>query len=320
MKLVSTNRIRALLDYQVDFHDFAGRNFREELHAAVSDEHSRRPFDASNLVDWHETLFRLDLRMNRYADVWDSQFIRRMQKEIFKRFGGQYHPSGLDKHQFRGAILQALRQHMRSPATFAIDCHVHTREGSKCAISDAGEIIKRAAGMGLDGIVLTEHNRLAPPERLEKLNREHAPFRIFPGIEMRIKGDDFIVIGVYHGDLESRQWDYPDLHGFVRERGGYLALAHPLRYWHGIDANLISYRPDALELYSNNMKDFSSATKQKILQMSNALGLKIIANSDAHAVDNLGYCHILDAVPEDAADVARLLREGRYRLGKAEAS
>jgi predicted metal-dependent phosphoesterase TrpH len=78
-----------------------------------------------------------------------------------------------------------------------IDLHVHAKERSVCSKVSEEEMIQTAIDAGLDAIVFTDHNKLTPKRTLNKLNRQFAPFRIFGGIEVSIKNEHIIVLGIY---------------------------------------------------------------------------------------------------------------------------
>jgi histidinol phosphatase-like PHP family hydrolase len=63
-----------------------------------------------------------------------------------------------------------------------IDLHVHCQERSACGKATEEAQVQAAIAAGLDAIVFTDHHRLMPLERLECLNQQYAPFRVFGGI------------------------------------------------------------------------------------------------------------------------------------------
>ncbi len=89
-----------------------------------------------------------------------------------------------------------------------------------------------------------------------------------------------------------------------------------MRYWNGVDSNVISFKPDALELYSVNIDNISWASRQNALRLANALQVKVIANSDAHATDAFRYCNVFNKEPDSEQDLVRMLKDGAYRLGR----
>ncbi len=193
-----------------------------------------------------------------------------------------------------------------------IDLHVHTQERSLCGQSGEEEMIRAAIAYGLDGLAFTDHQRLVPLERLAELNRAYAPFRVFGGIEIAVaEGEDVLVLGIHDPDLEGKQWTYPALFRFVRERGGMLVLAHPFRYHEAIQIDIEQYPPDAVEIHSKNIGACDEPRIRTVLQR---LGLRPLCNSDAHTADLVGiYYNHLERTPQDEAELLEILKAGAYR-------
>lgn len=193
-----------------------------------------------------------------------------------------------------------------------IDLHVHTQERSPCGHDSEVTLIKGAIRFGLGALVFTDHDRLAPPERLAELNAQYAPFRIFGGIEVSLMSENehVLVLGVQDPALERGDWTYPQLHAFVRAQGGFLAAAHPFRYRPYIGMDLEAFPPDAIEAYSYN------TPKQAIPEihaLAEKLGIPVLSNSDAHRMERVGrYYNELAVTPEDEAHLLTLLRTGGF--------
>jgi len=319
---VSFGSIMGLVRGKTDLFGFAQKHFSHEIYTAVYDGYFQRLSPESSLDDiigvcceLYESMFRLNLRLNNFVEVYDEESIYYIAIQAIERLGAEGFVRGMNKRSLASLIYRDVSSHTPETGRFALDCHVHTSDASPCAIHSADMMIRRAIGCGLDGICITDHNRCLPQPRIDALNRAYAPFRVFGGIEIQIEGDHFLVLGVHDDLLEQKAWQYPELHSFVREKGGFLALAHPLRYWGGTNANLYTYRPDAIEFYSVNMKKYNRETKQELVRLANALGgLKPLANSDAHSVKDYSYCNILDSVPADESELIAMLKRGAYHL------
>jgi len=192
-----------------------------------------------------------------------------------------------------------------------LDLHVHSSERSGCARATDEEMIRAAIAVGLDGFFFTDHHRFIPPEKLLPLNQQFAPFRIFRGIEITCAGEDFLVLGVPDAGLERTDWQYPDLHQFVRERNGFIVLAHPFRYRKIIAVDCETWRPDAVEICSANTP---VAERDRIRELARAWNVPTLSNTDAHSTDRLGtYFNILDENPADESALLDLLRAGRFQ-------
>jgi predicted metal-dependent phosphoesterase TrpH len=193
-----------------------------------------------------------------------------------------------------------------------IDLHVHTQERSPCASSSAEEMIRAAIERGLDALVISDHDRLVPPQRLGTLNAKCAPFRVFGGIEVTLAGEDVLVLGVQDDLLERRWWTYPDLRGFVDEQGGLLALAHPFRLNRKIEADIQCFPPHALEVHSQNTP---RRAEPVIRAVAAALEVPLLSNSDAHRASEIGaYYNLLDEEPENIEGLVASLKAGAFTL------
>ena len=195
-----------------------------------------------------------------------------------------------------------------------IDLHVHTSNRSACGCATEDEMVRAAVAAGLDAIAFTDHDRLAPAERLAELNDRFAPFRVFGGIEVTIAVPHHcIVLGVDSPDLEIRKWVYRDLCAFVRERGGLLALCHPFRFGDELPAGIDEAPPDAIELRSVHIP---AADEGRIWGLASRLGATLLCNSDAHKMEFVGiYSNDFDGVPGWPADgpgLVELLRKGTH--------
>jgi histidinol phosphatase-like PHP family hydrolase len=192
-----------------------------------------------------------------------------------------------------------------------IDLHVHTKERSACGKSGEEEMARAAVDYGLDGLAFTDHHRLAPLDRLEALNRKYAPLRVFGGIEISvIEGEDVLVLGVRDSALETQKWSYPELFALVRQRGGFLILAHPFRYHDEITIDVETYPPDAIEVHSKNT---GACDEPRIRAVLKHLGLRPLCNSDAHTAEHVGIYHNrLSRAPRDEGELIQILKAGDY--------
>ena len=119
-----------------------------------------------------------------------------------------------------------------------------------------------------------------------------------------------LVLGIHDPALESGNWTYPDLHTFVRENGGWMAVAHPFRYRPTINLDLERYRPDALEVCSMNI---SPLEHSHIRDVAEHLGIPVVCNSDAHSHGMIGAGYNrLKGDPVDEQGVIDLLRCGEF--------
>lgn len=179
-------------------------------------------------------------------------------------------------------------------------------------------MIRAAIEGGLDGLVISDHDRLVPRERLRYLNAKYAPFRVSGGIEVTTRGEHILVLGVDDQRIERGIWRYSDLHEFVAERAGFLAVAHPYRFDpHQIGVDLERFPPDALEVCSRNTP---RSAERRIRVLSEELQVPLLSNSDAHHVSDVGeYYNELDREVRDVEELIAVLRAGAFEpVGPAE--
>ncbi|MCP4536160.1 MAG: PHP domain-containing protein [Chloroflexi bacterium] len=195
----------------------------------------------------------------------------------------------------------------------SIDLHVHAMERSSCAVSGEEDMIQAAIRRGLGSLVFTDHDHLVSPQRIAELRKKYAPFRVFGGIEIKVSGEDILVLGVHDLTLEVRIWTYPELYGFVQQRGGFIALAHPFRFHNTINVDIETYRPDGIEIRSTNIRPKHQA---RIRALAERLGLPLLCNSDAHREKDVGaYYNVLPHAPRDEQDLIYMLKAGKHQCG-----
>lgn len=169
-----------------------------------------------------------------------------------------------------------------------------------------------AIAAGLDIIAFTDHDLLMPPQELKAFNEKYAPFQILGGIEVSIKEDEHVlVLGVNDPYIETRKWAYPELHQFVRERGGFTALAHPFRYRDTININLEELPTDAIEIATNNTPE---TEKEKIRKLAAKLGIPVLCNSDSHITATIGkHYNIVHRTFADEMELISLFKSGEFQ-------
>jgi predicted metal-dependent phosphoesterase TrpH len=187
-----------------------------------------------------------------------------------------------------------------------IDLHVHASERSDCARATEESQIRAAIAAGLDGMAFTDHHLQMPLARMDALREKFSPFKIYTGIEITADHEDWLVLGLRDPRLESDRWRYPALRQFVREQGGFIALAHPFRYTGRIEVDIDACPPDGVEVRSVNTPP---AREQEIREIALRLNLRLLQNSDAHVNAPLGqfYNDLPDSLDGDL-DLVRILK------------
>lgn len=202
-----------------------------------------------------------------------------------------------------------------------IDLHVHTTLGSDDSLIEPDALIEIAKSQRLDGVCVTEHGNQRP-KGLEELAARHN-FLVMGGIEAGTEWGDLLIFGL--DGFPRRLYRARDLCRFVRENGGVMVLAHPFRQElsprPGVRAAAITVEEacqrevlqfvDAVEVANGFATDEDVRFSRDVCAR---LGMKGTGGSDAHAVQEIGFCVTLfdhDLWSEE--DLLAELRRGSFR-------
>ena len=180
--------------------------------------------------------------------------------------------------------------HLSDPATVrpeggsVFDLHAHSSDRSRDSGVRVGKLADRAASRGLDGVVLTEHNATWSGEELRELSERHE-VRLLPGMEI---GTDVGHVLVYGLDrFRPELLEIESLRRIAQAEGAAMALAHPMRPFHGQHAARNRYEAwfDALETINGDHADSEGGPYE---QLADRLGIGAVGGSDVHSVQAVG--------------------------------
>jgi len=167
------------------------------------------------------------------------------------------------------------------------DHHIHTRRHSPDSEIDPLELVDFAREIGLDGVVITEHDYQWRSHELAELADRAAPLRVFSGAEVSAQEGHFLVFG-----LPSLGEVWPgialgELLQIVERHEAAIVAAHPFRWNQPFDKIVAEHGPvfDALELVSNNVTR-ETRIKTEALLRRHAMGST--GSSDAHELSVVG--------------------------------
>jgi predicted metal-dependent phosphoesterase TrpH len=189
------------------------------------------------------------------------------------------------------------------------DLHLHTSRHSPDSIMAPQLMIDRAREIGLDGVVITEHDWLWTEEELDELRAAAPGLIVLAGIEVSTKQGHFLAYGVRNPFAVPNGINVGDLCREVHRQGGAVVAAHPYRWGQPFDDILRQERPhlDGLEMMSNNMDD---ETRRRAAALNDRLKLAGLGNSDAHRVEKLGCCYTeFGAAIRDMDDLVEAIRQ-----------
>jgi predicted metal-dependent phosphoesterase TrpH len=195
------------------------------------------------------------------------------------------------------------------------DHHLHTKRHSPDSIIDPTKLIELARRLGLDGLVITEHDYQWMPDELADLAVRALPLRVFSGVEVSALEGHFLVYGLPSLADVAPGIELAELLTVVRGHQAAIVAAHPFRWDQPFGDIAERHGPvfDALELVSNNVTRITRARTQAILDQY-AMGAT--GSSDAHELATIGcYFTEFDQPIETIADFVTALRSrtGRPR-------
>lgn len=194
------------------------------------------------------------------------------------------------------------------------DHHLHTDRHSPDSAIAPDDLIGHARAIGLDGVVITDHDHQWAADELAELAARAAPLRVFSGAEISAREGHFLVYGLPNLDEAPPGVELAELLRLVRREGAAIVAAHPFRWDQPFETIVSRHGPifDALELVSNNVSAETRARTGRVLRACPTMGAT--GSSDAHELDVLGcYFTEFDRPIETIHDFVRALRERRGR-------
>jgi predicted metal-dependent phosphoesterase TrpH len=189
-----------------------------------------------------------------------------------------------------------------------LDLHLHTSRHSPDSIMPPQIMVGRAREIGLDGVVITEHDWLWTEDELDELRAAEPGLVVLAGVEVTTKQGHFLAYGITDPFAVPNGIGVTELCREVHRQGGAVVAAHPYRWNQPFNDILRKDRPelDGLEMMSNNM---DAETRQRAAELNERLKLAGLGNSDAHRVETLGCCYTeFGAVIRDARDLVEAIR------------
>jgi predicted metal-dependent phosphoesterase TrpH len=188
------------------------------------------------------------------------------------------------------------------------DLHMHTTRHSPDSQMEPPVLLRRAREIGLDGIVINEHDWLWTEEELDELRALAPGLVVLSGIEVSAWQGHFLAYGVRNPFAVPHGIDVAELCREVHRQGGAVVAAHPFRWRQPFDEILQRDRPelDGLELMTSNM---DADCRRKAAAVHRGRSLAGLGSSDAHSADVLGFCYTeFDATIRDMRDLVEAIR------------
>jgi predicted metal-dependent phosphoesterase TrpH len=198
--------------------------------------------------------------------------------------------------------------------TLRIDPHVHSA-GSYDGSDPVELLLEQAAEIGLDGIVVTDHDVIDESLRAATLAPEYGLLGI-PGVEVSTAVGHLLAVGVE--ELPPRRAPLDETVAWVREHGGVAIVPHPFqRSRHGVPQRHLT-DCDALEVFNSWL--FTGFRNRRARRFATERGYPAVAASDAHDVTHVGRAYtelVVEGVERgdlDGQTVLDAVRSGATRM------
>jgi len=186
-----------------------------------------------------------------------------------------------------------------------IDLHVHTVYSYDSLITPY-ELVFYAKKRGLDGVAVTDHDRL---DGAIKIAGE-TDFLIIPGIEITSLGGHIIGLNVHESIPPNLSVE--ETVDKIHELGGIAIACHPGAPFKGSLKNRVTSKFDAVEVINSSAIPFNHCVKyaEKIAEK---LGKARVAGTDAHYGPEIGYAYTLIDANEKVEDIVEAIRKKKCR-------
>ncbi len=177
-----------------------------------------------------------------------------------------------------------------------VDLHIHTTAYSPCSVLTPEEMMSAAKEAGLDGVCITEHNKIWTADEARALS-EQFELPVFRAMEVTTTGGDILVYGL---ETEPDGMVSPaELKTEVDRAGAVAIAAHPFRGFllFGFQAlqmdlsaamdNPTFSQVHGLEVCNSMVTDDENNLAARV---ADELGLIKIGGSDAHKAEAIGTC------------------------------
>ena len=186
--------------------------------------------------------------------------------------------------------------------TLKIDIHVHTTYSHDALITPK-DLIFYAKKRGLDGVAITDHDRIDGALKIAK----ETDFLIVPGIE--ISSLNGHIIGLNVNELVPPKLGVDETLDRIHEAGGIAIACHPITFFKESLKGHISSRFDAIEVINSASFPFNYSVRRSE-EIASRLGIARVAGSDAHYGPEIGYAYTLVNAECEVDEVVNAIRKG----------
>jgi predicted metal-dependent phosphoesterase TrpH len=182
---------------------------------------------------------------------------------------------------------------MDDSRSFQLDLHVHS-DTSYDGHEPVSLVLEHVAEIGLDGVVITDHDRIEGSLRAARLAPEYGLVGI-PGVEVSTSDGHLLAIGVE--ETPAKGLPLQSTIDTVHNMGGVAVVPHPFqRTRHGVRKRVLhTADPDAIEAYNSML--FTGYQNRRASRYAKSFGYPTVGGSDAHYLPNVGRAYTQIDVP-----------------------
>jgi len=183
-----------------------------------------------------------------------------------------------------------------------IDMHIHSQESLDCELS-LTEIIKQGKKRGLDGVAITDHNKIT----IKKIIRKKG-FIFIPGAEIKTNLGEILA---YNIKKIPKTNDFFKVIKQLKKQKCIIAIPHPFDSLRKESINNIQILEkikkeiDFIEINGRSLPLFNNWAEN----FAKKFGIKIIAGSDAHFGFEIGKCY---SIIDKNINVKKIVRKDNY--------
>ncbi len=192
-----------------------------------------------------------------------------------------------------------------------LDLHVHSHYSVDSVITPR-DLVSCAQRRGLDGVAITDHDRIDSGLRIAK----GTDFFVIPGIEVTSRHGHIVGLGV--NESIPRDLSADETVDKIHKAGGLAVACHPVSLVKGSLGNHITSKFDAVETINASALPFKYSVRRSQLFAARVGIDSCVAGSDAHYKPEIGYAYTSVKADLEVDKVLEAIRKGLCQpFGKA---
>lgn len=183
-----------------------------------------------------------------------------------------------------------------------IDLHVHSYLSYDSLITPK-ELIFYAKKRGLDGVAITDHDRLDSAVEIAK----ETDFFIIPGMEVSSSNGHIVALNVKEPIAKGLSAE--ETVDKIHDACGIAVACHPITFYKASLGKHVSSRFDAVEVINASAFPFKRSVEHA-QRLASELGLARVGGTDAHYGPEIGYAYTVVDADLSVEGVMESIRKG----------